>query len=182
MKLLNPIEVNPMYLLFVMVVWIFFAYKFIDWSQWRKQYPTILFFIAANLTYNFLYFNHTLWAFRGVTAEWINHSIINMAFTFFICPVGLIIYLQRFPKKRINQITYIAIWAGFYTLLETLFAYKGLYVYDNGWNGWLNIPLNTILFVMIYIHYRSPVKALIISIPIAILFYLFFPVPLESLK
>ncbi len=82
----------------------------------------------------------------------------------------------------INQFSYIAIWAGFYTVLETIFAYKGLYVYDNGWNGWLNIPLNIILFVMIYIHYRSPVKALIISIPIAILFYLFFPVPLDSLK
>lgn len=73
-----------MYLALVMIVWILFAYRFIDWSQWRKQYPTVLFFIAINLTYNMLYFNHTLWAFRGITAEWLNHSIINLAFTFLL--------------------------------------------------------------------------------------------------
>lgn len=49
-----------MYLILVIVVWILFAYCFIDWSQWKKQYPTVLYFIAINLTYNMLYFNHTL--------------------------------------------------------------------------------------------------------------------------
>lgn len=72
-----------MYLLLVIAVWIFFAYKFVDWSQWKKQYSTILFFMVVNLLYNTLYYNHTLWAFRGITAEWLNHSIINIAFTFF---------------------------------------------------------------------------------------------------
>ncbi|OZM56442.1 hypothetical protein CIB95_11750 [Lottiidibacillus patelloidae] len=172
-----------MYLLLVIVVWILFAYKFVDWSQWKKQYPTILYFIVINLSYNFLYYNHTLWAFRGVTADWINHSIINMAFTFFICPVGLIIYLQRFPQqKAMNQLIYIAVWVIFYSVIETLFAYKGMYVYDNGWNGWLNIILNSVLFTVLYIHYKNPVRAILISIPLAILFYLFFPVPLDSLK
>ncbi len=171
-----------MYLLLVIVVWILFAYKFVDWSQWKKQYSTILYFIVVNLTYNFLYYNHTLWAFRGITAEWLNHSIINMAFTFFICPVGLIIYLQRFPQKRSSQLIYISIWIAFYSIIQTLFAHMGMYIYDNGWNGWLNIILNTILFVVIYIHYKNPVRAIILSIPLAILFYVFFPFPLDSLK
>ncbi|WP_404324262.1 hypothetical protein LG298_12270 [Cytobacillus firmus] len=89
-----------MYLILVIVVWILFAYRFIDWSQWKKQYPTVLYFIAINLTYNMLYFNHTLWAFRGITAEWLNHSIINLAFTYFITPMALIIYLQRYPVNK----------------------------------------------------------------------------------
>jgi hypothetical protein len=171
-----------MYLLLVIVVWIIFAYKFVDWSQWRKQYSTILFFIVVNLTYNLLYYNHTLWAFRGITMEWLNHSIINMAFTFFICPVGLIIYLQRFPETRKYQLIYISVWITFYTVIEALFAHKGMYVYDNGWNSWLNIIVNTVLFVVLYIHYKHPVRAFIVSIPIAIIFYLFFPFPLDSLK
>ena len=171
-----------MYLLLVMVVWAVFAYKFIDWSQWKKQYPTILFFVAVNLTYNFLYYNHTLWAFRGITAEWLNHSIINMAFTYFICPVGLIIFLQRIPKKLTNKYIYISVWIAFYTIIQALFAHTGMYVYDNGWNSWLNIILNGVLFVTLYIHYKNPARALLISIPISILFYLFFPFPLESLK
>ncbi|AST91021.1 MULTISPECIES: CBO0543 family protein [Sutcliffiella] len=171
-----------MYLLLVMIVWILFAYKFVDWSQWKKQYSTILFFMVVNLFYNYFYYNHTLWAFRGITAEWLNHSIINLAFTLFICPVGLIIYLQRFPQKRNSQIVYIGIWVLFYSVIQTLFAYTGMYVYDNGWNGWLNLLLNTVMFTIIYIHYRSPLKAILLSILLAIIFYIFFPFPLESLK
>ncbi|MEO2075743.1 MAG: CBO0543 family protein [Bacillus sp. (in: firmicutes)] len=171
-----------MYLLLVILVWIFFAYKFIDWTQWKKQYPTVMFFIVVNLLYNYLYYNHTLWAFRGITADWLNHSIINLAFTFFICPMGLIIYLQRFPQKKRDQLIYISIWVLFYSVIETLFAHKGMYVYDNGWNGWLNIVLNGILFSVLYIHYKSPVRAFMISLPICIVFYLFFPVSLDSLK
>ncbi len=32
-----------MYLILVLIVWAVFAYKFVDWSQWRQQYSTILF-------------------------------------------------------------------------------------------------------------------------------------------
>ncbi len=171
-----------MYLLLVIVVWILFAYKFVDWSQWRKQYPTLLFFMLINFLYNYFYFNHTLWAFRGVTAEWLNHTIINFAFTFFICPVGLIIYLQRFPVKRSGQILYILIWTAFYTVIEFLFAHKGMYVYDHGWNGWWNLPLNLVLFSVLYLHYRNPLRAIGVSILLVIVFYLLFPFPMESLK
>ncbi|MTH54725.1 hypothetical protein GKZ89_15080 [Bacillus mangrovi] len=169
-----------MYLLLVIAVWILFAWKFIDWSQWKKQYPTILYFIVINLLYNYFYYNHTLWAFRGVTAEWLNHSLINAAFTFFICPMGLIIYLQRFPER--NRIFYMSVWVAFYSVIQVLFAHKGMYVYDHGWNSWLNIPLNIILFSVLYVHYRNPVAAYFLSVPIAVIFYLFFPFPWDSLK
>ncbi|MDX8289838.1 CBO0543 family protein [Metabacillus indicus] len=171
-----------MYLLLVIAVWILFAYKFIDWKQWEKQYPTVLFFIVVNMTYNYFYYDHTLWAFRGVTAEWLNHSIINAAFTFFICPMGLIIYLQRFPAKRRNQWIYIAVWTAFYSALEWIFSHKGMYVYDNGWNGWLNIPLNLLLFIVLTIHYRKPSIAILLSVLSVILFYLFFPFSWGNLK
>lgn len=131
-----------MYLLLVIIVWVLFAWRFIDWTQWRRQYPTVLFFMLANFLYNYFYYNHTLWAFRGITAEWLNHSIINFAFTFIICPAGLVIFLQRMPKSKSNRIFYFAVWIGFYTALEWLFSMKGMYVYDHGWNNWLNIPLN----------------------------------------
>ncbi|WP_054752834.1 CBO0543 family protein [Piscibacillus salipiscarius] len=139
-------------------------------------------FMVINLTYNVLYYNHTLWAFRGITAEWLSHSIINIAFTFFIVPIGLMIYLQRFPKHRTKQMIYVSAWVIFYTIIQTLFAHRGMYVYDNGWNGWMNILLNAALFVVVYVHYRRPVRAIVISIPLAILFYLMFPFPLDTLK
>ncbi|MEW8972382.1 MAG: hypothetical protein AB2411_17280, partial [Mesobacillus sp.] len=74
------------------------------------------------------------------------------------------------------------IWVTFYTVIEALFAHRGMYVYDNGWNSWHNIWLNLILFGVLWIHYRKPIIAWIISIPLAIIFYLFFPFPLDSLK
>jgi hypothetical protein len=55
-----------MYLLLVLIVWTLFAYKFIDWSRVKDQYSTILFFAAINMTYNTLYHDHLLWAFRGI--------------------------------------------------------------------------------------------------------------------
>lgn len=171
-----------MYLLLLIVVWILFAYKFIDWSQVKKQYPSVLFFIVINMTFNYFYYDYSLWEFRGVTADWLNHSIINTAFTFFICPMGLIIYLQRFPTNRVSQLIYFTAWVTFYVVLTAIFAHRGLFVYDNGWNGWWNIPLNIVLFGVLYIHYRNPVRAIALSLLFAILFYFAFPFPFESLK
>lgn len=171
-----------MYLLLVILVWIVFAYKFIDWSQWKKQYSSILFFITFNLLFNTIYYNHMLWAFRGVTADWLNHTMINLIFTFFICPAGLIIYLQRFPSSGRNQFLYIGVWVAFYSAIQALFSFMGMFVYDHGWNNWHNIWLNFILFIVLRIHSKNPITAWTISIPLCIIFYLLFPVPWDSLK
>lgn len=167
-----------MYLLLVLIVWTLFAYKFIDWTRVKEQYPTILFFISINMTYNTIYQDQLLWAFQGITAEWLNHTTINLFFTFYICPVTLIIFFQRMPALRNAQIIYIAVWVIFYTIIETLFAQKEMFVYGNYWNNWHNIWLNATLFIFLVIHYRKPVWALILAIPAAALFYFMFPVPL----
>ncbi|RDI45382.1 CBO0543 family protein [Falsibacillus pallidus] len=171
-----------MYLLLVMFVWCFFAYKFIRWESVKEQYPTVLFFIVINMTYNMLYYQHTLWAFRGVTIDWLNHTIINLAFTFFICPAALIIYLQRLPHTKRKMAIYMAVWVVFFSVLETLFAHKGMYVYGNGWGGWYNIWLNLVLFIVLTVHYRKPYFAISLSLLGAIIFFLLFPIPLEQLK
>lgn len=46
-----------MYLLLIIAVWISFAYKFVDWSQWKKQYSSILFLMVIKLLYNMIYYN-----------------------------------------------------------------------------------------------------------------------------
>ncbi|WP_223702205.1 CBO0543 family protein [Sutcliffiella deserti] len=167
-----------MYLLLVLVVWTLFAYKFIDWHRVKDQYPTVLFFIAINMTYNTIYHDQLLWAFQGITAEWLNHTTINLFFTFYICPVTLIIFFQRMPEARNAKIIYVAVWVIFYTIIEALFAHKAMYVYGEGWNSWQNIWLNAILFMFLLIHYRKPAVALILAIPAAALFYFMFPAPL----
>ncbi len=82
------------------------------------------------------------------------------------------------PTARNAKITYIAVWVIFYTIIEALFAHKGMYVYGEGWNSWHNIWLNGSLFMFLLIHYRRPALAIILLLPAAVIFYILFPVPL----
>lgn len=86
------------------------------------------------------------------------------------------------PALRNAQIIYIAVWVIFYTIIETLFAQKIMFVYGNHWNNWHNIWLNATLFIFLVIHYRKPVWALILALPAGPLFYFMFPVPLYLLN
>lgn len=85
-------------------------------------------------------------------------------------------------EVKIQPHLYFAVWIGFYTALEWLFSMKGMYVYDHGWNNWLNIPLNALLFIILAVHYKRPALALLLAVPIGVLFYVCFPFPLDSLK
>lgn len=96
--------------------------------------------------------------------------------------MALIIYLQRYPENKNYGYLYSAVWIGFFTIIQSLFAHKGMFVYDNGWNGWHNIWLNIALFAVLRVHYRKPAMAMLISLPAVVIFYLLFPFPLESLK
>lgn len=74
-----------MYLLLVVVVYIIFAKKFVEWDRWQEFYPTIQFYIICNLLYNFLFYQHTLWRYKAITVSWLNHTIIDFTFSLFYC-------------------------------------------------------------------------------------------------
>ncbi|MCT8136710.1 hypothetical protein H1D32_02450 [Anaerobacillus sp. CMMVII] len=170
-----------MYLILVVVVYIVLAKIFIDWKRWQEYYPTILYYIVCNLLYNFLFYNHTLWAYHAVTFDWLNHTLIELTFTFFIVPVVLMIFLQYYPKGK-KQIVYLAAWVAYFSFLEYLFVKKGLFLFDNGWHlGWSTL-FNVITFILIRIHYKKPLLALTISIPTIAVLLMFFHPALHDLK
>ena len=172
-----------MYLLLVVVVWLVFGYFFIDRKNWLIYYPTVLFFIVSNLFYNFLYYNHTLWSFRAVTTDLLNHTFIDVGFSFIIMPILIIIYLQRFPKKETrHKVIYILIWGAFFSIIEYLFYKKGMFIYDNGWNHLYMTFFNFALLIILKIHVKKPLLAIILSLPITIILILLFPVPHEVIK
>jgi hypothetical protein len=94
-----------MYLLLVVAVYIIFAIKFVDWRRWKEFYPTKQYYMICNLLYNFIFYNHTLWKYKAVTVPWLNHTLIDITFTFFIVPVVFMIYLQYFPKQKEKNIS-----------------------------------------------------------------------------
>jgi hypothetical protein len=97
-----------MYLVIVIAVYVIFAKKFVNWTRWKEFYPTVQYFIICNLLYNFIFFNHTLWAYKAVTVKWLNHTLIELAFSFFIIPVVIMIYLQHFPENK-HKLIYIGV-------------------------------------------------------------------------
>ncbi|MHC0039596.1 CBO0543 family protein [Pseudoneobacillus sp. C159] len=171
-----------MYLLLVVAVYVVFAKVFVDWKRWREFYPTIQYFIICNMLYNFLFYEHTLWEYKAVTIPWLNHTFIELVFTFFIVPVVLMIYLQYFPKERRKKFIYLGVWVAYFSLIEWLFEKKGLFVHENGWNLWWSTLFNLITFTLIRLHFRHPLKALVVSIPIIIILLCFFHPSLAELK
>ena len=170
-----------MYLVLIVVVYILFAIRFVDWKQWMDYYPTIQYFIVFNLLYNFLYYNHTLWAYKAVSVNWLNHTIIEVTFTFFILPVIIMVYLKYFPTGK-KKFLYVGVWISFFSFLEYIFFKKGLFIYDNGWGlGW-SIVFNAIIFTLLRLHYKRPLLALGLSIPIISLLMIIFHPSFAELK
>lgn len=171
-----------MYLLVVIVVYIIFAIKFVKWKKWKEYYPTIQFYIICNLLYNFLFYQHTLWKYKAVTVNWLNHTLIEIAFTFFILPVVLMLYLEYFPKEKGRGFLYLMIWVAYFSVIEYLFKTKGLFVYENGWSTWWSLLFNIITFTVIRIHYKNALAAFLVSAPIIAILLLFFHPALHDLK
>ncbi|RBW68591.1 CBO0543 family protein [Bacillus taeanensis] len=169
-----------MYLLFVVIVYLIFAKIFVDWKRWEEYYPTIQYYIIFNLLYNFLFYNHTLWAYKAVTVNWLNHTLIDITFSFIIVPVAFMIYLRYFPKRR--GWLYMGVWVAYFSFLEFLFVKKGLFIFDNGWNIWWSTLFNVISFIMIRLHYKKPLIALAASVPVIIILLLVFHPSLSELK
>lgn len=170
-----------MYLLIVVIVYLLFAIKFVDWKHWKDYYPTIQFYTVNNLLYNFIFYQHTLWEYKAITVPWLNHTIIDLVFTFFIIPVVIMIYLRFFPEGN-KKYLYVAGWSAYFAFIEFIFYKRGLFAYDNGWGmGWSAL-FDVIMFVLIRIHYKNSLLAMLIAIPIiGVLFILFHPL-LHELK
>ena len=69
---------------------------------------------------------------------------------------------------------------GLETLAEVPFHYDlfsiWMLVYNDGWNTWLSIAWNCIMFPMIALHHKKPLMAYVASIAAVILILIFFPV------
>lgn len=163
-------------------IFLFIAWRFGDWKNWKKYYPTILFFIMGDLLYNILTFNHPTWSY---SKGWIfpNHTLINLWIMATIYPATTIIYLFYFPKEKIKQILYILLWVLIYVLGELLGLHVfGLIDHFNGWNMWWSALFDIILFTMLPIHHKRPLLAWGLSIIVIIFFLTVFDVKISEMR
>lgn len=167
--------------------YLFAGWKWGDWRNWRKYYPTILFFIMGDLLYNYLLYNYPMWQFHTTFDKAIlpNHTLISLAVAFISFPVKVLIYLGHYPenKSKTKQSVYIFAWVLSFTAFEfaAVKIWGGL-SHHNGWNLFWTFLFYIVTFVMLRLHLNRPLLAWIVSSGIITFLLIYFNVPIERMK
>ena len=174
--IINSQDVGAMHTLFSTLLMIA-SLKWGDWKNFRQYYPTFLFFIVGDLSYQYLLYNKSMWQFHPILVDTFilpNHTIISFSKMILVYGATLSIFLGHFPQRRKKQITWILLWVLVYSLFETVNLSIGGISHHNGWSlGW-SLYFNILMFSVLGIHHFRPILAWILSgINILFLWHMF---------
>jgi hypothetical protein len=162
------------------------GWKWGDWRNWEKYYPTILFLTLNDLLQNFLCYNHQLWNFQEsiFPFPFLNHTMISLMIMLIWYPATILIYLHYFFKtnKWKTRIFHFIFWVLLYTLIEIINLHLGLISHHNGWQIWHSFLFLIFMFIIFPIHYKNPLLAWLISGAVLILIFTQFNFPLDKMK
>ncbi|WP_270180881.1 CBO0543 family protein [Alkalihalobacillus sp. CinArs1] len=161
--------------------WIIAARLFGDWRHWEKYHHTILYFIACDLLYNFLTYKYPLWEYTE--SNFLpNHTSINLIIMFIVYPCSVLIYIPYMDrlKRTSTKLLFLLSWVVLYGFFEWLFTVLDLFHYHHGWTLISSIVFDFIMFTMLYLHYKRPLIAYVISIPIIIVLLILYDVPVSN--
>jgi hypothetical protein len=155
-------------------VWITCAYKWGDWRNWRRYYPTMLFFGFGDLIYHLVFKDKHLWVFQSnILALSINELFIIFAIFF---PTTLL-FLSNFPQTRGKQVKYLAFWISLYIAIELFTTSIGMQKNYNGWNIWWSLLHNAVQFPLLILHHKNPILAWTIALMFLAIVMRYFDVP-----
>lgn len=152
---------------------ILLSLKWANWKEWERYYPTILYMVASNLIYKlFALSKFHLWKLSSHDFFFNSHLGIFVWHLLIVNTLCTFIYLSNFPEGNwVKKSFYILKWTVIYILCESLLLMTDHVNYYNGWNiGW-TILFDIIMFLMLRLHFKKPLWAIILSIPNT-LFYL----------
>lgn len=156
------------------------GYKWGDWRNWQKYYPTILFLIIGDFLYNFLLYNKSMWLFHDLILP--NHTIITLSAMVISYAATVLIYLGKFPERWLNRLLWFLLWTGIFLVAEYVNSKLGFITYHNGWTfGW-SILFTIIIFLILPIHHKKPLLAWLLSSIIIITLLLVFDIRLSDMK
>ncbi|WP_369125267.1 CBO0543 family protein [Alicyclobacillus fastidiosus] len=155
----------------------FGTWKWGDWRHSRKYQSTMLYAVGVSLLYEFLTVNYPIWVFSDF---WLpSHTLNSLIVTLIGIPLSVLIFLSRFPEHSIRkQIIHVLWWVLLYAAIELFWVIIGLFHYYHGWTFWWSVLFDCIMFPMVRLHYKRPLLAFAISIPIVITFMVVFHVPI----
>jgi len=151
-----------------------------DWKNWHKYALTLYYVIICNLLYNYFCHDFLLWQYKEETWH-IKHFIIDLAYTFITLPAITLLFLTYYPnlKTRVNQGKYIIYWVVGSMLIELPIIYLNELIMNNGYEYWMDLFFYTVMYIMIRLHFVSPIKSYFFSIIIIVFMLWYFNVPLQ---
>ncbi|MBT2680404.1 hypothetical protein J7E38_15440 [Bacillus sp. ISL-35] len=164
------------------LIWAGILVKWGDWKNWRKYYPTVLFFILGDFLYMYLLSDlYPMWKYipspgddhAGITNTHISFSIMAIKY-----PATCLAYLAHFPRHGlIKKILYYLAWVIVYFMNELIDIHFHLIKYFNGWNLWWSALFNSVMFLILKLHFHNPLFAWIASAVFILFLWNQFDVP-----
>lgn len=157
----------------VILFTVFAAWRWGDWKNWRKYQSNMLFVIVGVLLYLYLYKNEPLWALHKHV---LNHAITELLYAGIVLPLTVLLLLTNYPDNFKGEVYRICKFIAIYSIIELIYLKMGFIDYDNGWNIWLSIGWNCMMFPILVLHFKKPLYAYIASVIGLIIFLYLFPV------
>lgn len=154
-------------------LWAVAAWKWGDWRNWERYYPTILFFITVAFGAHIISTNHRLWVLTDYALD--TSQTVNLFLdAFIIFPATIFLYLSNFPDKIKDQLFHILKWVAIYGTLEYLVTFCSLVMYENGWSIWWSILFDCVMFPILAIHHKRPLLAWALSAAFTVFIWEYF--------
>jgi hypothetical protein len=164
------------------LVWLAILFIWGDWRNWKKYYPTILFFTLGDFLYLYLLSDHyPMWRYSppagdqelGLTNTHITFSIMLIKY-----PATVLAYLSHFPTGSLKKkLLYFFGWLLLYLTNEVVDLRFGLIEYFNGWSLWWSALFNSVMFLILKVHFEKPVFAWLLSAAFVLFLWNRFDVP-----
>lgn len=168
-----------MYHILIALLSIFICYIFGDWRNWKGYYSTILFFILANVVCMLLTYNHQLWCYES---KLLNCSFCDLLICITVYPSTVMVFIPHFPKEIKKIVPHVSFYVAIYTIAELISLKLGYFTYDHGWNIWCTLIFNSIMFPILYLHYKKPLYAWVIALISPHILFFIMKIPYNSIR
>jgi hypothetical protein len=157
----------------------FATYKWGNWRNWERYYPTILFFWFGDILYYGWFYQHSLWM---LYSPGVPNLFIVLYYKFVISSSAIILFLSNYPKPLWKQVLRIFLWIGIYSVDEWGLHELGYFPYFHGWSlGW-SILVNFIMFPTFRLHHKRPIPALVLLMGFMGLLMYIFDISLSEVR
>jgi hypothetical protein len=168
-------------------LWLLAFFIWGDLKEWKKYYPTLLFFIMCDILYLYLLSDfYPMWSYnpQGIDEDIVlTNTHVNLSIMLVKYPATTFIYLSKFPKggKGKKVLFYLA-WVFIYIMNEAVDIKLNLIEYDNGWNFYWSILFNFFIFFILRVHYLKPLVAWVLSFIFIVFLWNVFDIPKEVFR